>query len=184
MSKKPESHETASEHGAAPAKTSHFQWSTLIAAIVCIPLGVVSVTSGREWYTLSEKSAGLQAEMETLLGRNTVLEKANDILQNHKFQVCNKSTDTLTIPWVSAVYHDGKQLVLFDSSHCPGWRTQFLNKGETRIFTFSSTEEGCNWSGTVMFYGLHYTRESDEYVKSYNVLGPWRGFDRDCFTVE
>jgi hypothetical protein len=183
MSKKPKAH-AEHEAGAPAEKPSHFQWSTIIAAVIALPLGVLSLNSGRHWYTLKEKADSIQGEMETLQSRNMVLEKAYDILQNHKFQICNKSSDVVTIPWLSAVYHDGKQLAIFDSSRCPGWRPQTMNKGETRTFTFSSEEEGCNWTGTVMFYGLHYTRESDEYLKAYNVLGPWKGFDRDCFTVE
>ena len=184
MSKEHKPHEAESEPATPAKKPSSFQWSTIIAAVVAIPLGVLSFTSGREWRRLSVKSSTLQSEIETLQGRNTVLEKAHEILQNHKFQICNKSTDTLTIPWLAAVYQDGKQLAIFDTSRCPAWRPQIMNKGESHIFTFSSEEEGCNWTGMVMFYSLNYVRESEEATKIYNMIGPWKGFDRDCFTVE
>jgi hypothetical protein len=184
MSKERKPHGAESEPAAPPKKPSSFHWSTLIAAVVALPLGVLTFNTGREWNVLSDKASGLQTEIETLQSRNAVLEKAYDILQNHKFQICNKSADTLTIPWLSAVYHDGQRFATFDSSRCPAWRPQVLNKGESRIFTFSSTEEGCNWTGSVMFYSLNYVRESEEATKIYNMVGPWKGFDRDCFTVE
>jgi hypothetical protein len=184
MSKEHKPHDAESEPATSAKKPSSFHWSTIIAAVIALPLGVLSVTSGREWRALSVKAAGLESEIETLQGRNAVLEKAHEILQNHKFQICNKSTDTLTIPWIAAVYHDGKQLAIFDSARCPAWRPQILNKGESHIFTFSSEEEYCNWTGMVMFYSLNYVRESEDATKIYNMNGPWKGFDRDCFTVE
>jgi hypothetical protein len=52
MSKEHKPHEAESEP-ATPAKKPSFQWSTIIAAVVAIPLGVLSFTSGREWRTLS-----------------------------------------------------------------------------------------------------------------------------------
>ncbi|HXB56371.1 MAG TPA: hypothetical protein VN461_16475 [Vicinamibacteria bacterium] len=184
MSKEHKPHEAESDPAAPAKKPSSFQWSTIIAAVIALPLAVVAFNSGREWRALSSKATALENEIATLQSRNAVLEKAYDILQNHKFQICNKSADTLTIPWITAVFHDGKQLAIFDSSRCPAWRPQILNKGESHIFTFSSEEEGCNWTGGVMFYSLNYIRESEEATKIYNMVGPWKGFDRDCFTVE
>lgn len=181
MSKKPEPSEA---EPVARSRKPFLHWSTIVSALVALPLAVVTAQAARKWHGLSEKSSGLEAELAALSRRNVVLEKANDILQNHKFQVCNKSSDFLTVPWVSAVYHDGRQLKTFDSSRCPGWRAQTLSRGESKTFTSSSDVEGCNWSGAVMFYAMNFTRESDEYVKPYNVAGPWRGFDKDCFTVE
>lgn len=177
-------HKPSEAEPAVPPHKPFLHWSTIVSALVALPLALVTLQAGRRWHTLSSKSAGLETELGMLTRRNVVLEKANAILQNHKFQVCNKSSDFLAIPWVAAVYHDGHQLRTFDSSRCPGWRVQTLGRGESKTFTSSSDVEGCNWSGAVLFYALHFTRESDEYVKPYNVAGAWQGFDRDCFTVE
>jgi hypothetical protein len=158
--------------------------STLVAAVVVLLLLPVTWCAGRNWLELSRKQASLETELHTLTAKNAVLERAYDALPLQKFQVCNKSKDSLTIPWMAAVYHDGKQLRVFDSLRCRGWREHDVNAGESKVFNYSSTEEGCNWNGAVAFYAFHMVRESEEGVHAYNVAGPWRGFDRDCFTVE
>ena len=172
-------------HAATPGhKRSRLHWSTIVAGLVCLPLLLLSVHLGRGWNRLSRQEADLETELATLTARNAVLQPASDVLQNQKFQICNKSTDTLTIPWLAVAYQDGKQLRVFDALRCQGWRGQVLNPGQARVFNFSSPEEGCNWNGSVAFYAFRLVRESDEGVRAYNVSGPWRGFDRDCFTVE
>jgi hypothetical protein len=48
----------------------------------------------------------------------------------------------------------------------------------------SSPQEGCNWNGAVLLYAMHFTREAEDQTSDFKVTGPWRGFDRDCFTVQ
>jgi hypothetical protein len=172
-------------HAATPGhKRARLHWSTIVAGLVCLPLLLLTVHLGRGWNRLSRQATELETELATLSARNAVLQPAFDVLQNQKFQICNKSSDTLTIPWLAAAYHDGKQLKIFDALRCQGWHGQVLNPGQAKVFNFSSSEEGCNWNGSVAFYAFRLVRESDEGVRVYNVSGPWRGFDRDCFTVE
>jgi cell division protein FtsB len=178
MSAKPSTHETPTRRRAG------LHWTTIVAGLVCLPLLALAVHLGRQWHELSEHESALDAELATLTARNLVLQPASEALQNQKFQVCNKSTDTLTIPWVAAAYHDGKQLRLFDALRCQGWRPVVIGPGGTKVFNFSSTQEGCNWNGSVALYAFRLVRDSDEGVRAYNVSGQWRGFDRDCFTVE
>jgi len=165
-------------------KRSRLHWSTIVAGLICLPLLLLTIHLGREWHELSGREAGLESELATLTAKNAVLQPASDLLQNQKFQICNKSTDTLTIPWLAAAYHDGRQLRLFDALRCEGWRPVVINPGGSKVFNFSSTQEGCNWNGSVALYAFRLVRDSDEGVRAYNVSGPWRGFDRDCFTVE
>jgi hypothetical protein len=158
-------------------------WSTIVAAVATLAMVVVTAWAGRAWRAADGTAAALEAELSDSTARNVVLEKAAAILKNEKFEVCNKTADTLTISWVSVAYHDGHQLRRFDSSLCHGWRPQVLNPGDSKALTFSSSEEGCNWSGAVMLYAFNFVRESDEYVRTYNVAGQWTGFDR-CYLVE
>jgi cell division protein FtsB len=179
MSKKTDAHAEP-----PPRKRSRLHWSTVVAGLVCLPLLLLAVHLGRTWHRLSERETALDGELVTLTARNAVLQPAAELLQNQKFQICNKSTDTLTIPWVAASYHDGRQLKLFDALHCQGWRPVVIAPGGSKVFNFSSPQEGCNWNGSVALYAFRLVRDSDEGVRAYNVSGAWRGFDRDCFTVE
>lgn len=159
--------------------------STLIAAAAVLALLPVSVLLGREWLALSRRSAALDAELATLSSRDLVLQRASAALAPQKFQVCNKSKDAVSVPWLAAVYHDGKRLRLFDPLRCSGWHGQDMAAGESRVLHFSSTEdESCNWSGSVVLYSMRLVRQTEDAPIAYNVAGPWRGFDRDCFTLE
>ena len=168
---------------ALPAR-SRLHVSVVAAAVLVLLLLPLTVQLARRWYALSGERAHLETELATLSSRNVVLQRASEALSLSKFQVCNKSRDTLSLPWLAAVYHDGKHLQVFDPRRCPGFRPPELGGGESRVLNYSSTEEGCNWNGSVAFYALHLVRDSEEGSHAYNVAGAWRGFDRDCFTVE
>ncbi len=169
---------------AAPRARSRLHVSVVAAAVVVALLLPLTVQLARRWHALSGQRARLETELATLSSRNVVLQRASEALSLSKFQLCNKSRDTLNLPWLAAVYHDGKRLQLFDPLRCQGFRPPELGGGESRVLNHSSTEEGCNWNGSVTFYALHLERQSEEGSHAYNVAGAWRGFDRDCFTVE
>jgi hypothetical protein len=161
------------------------QVSTLAAAAAVLVLLPLTLVLGREWQSLSRRSAARDGELATLSSRVAVLKLAGEALAPQKFQVCNKSRDALSVPWLAAVYHDGARLRLFDALRCGRWRGEEIAGGESRVLHFSSTEdEGCNWNGSVVFYSMRLVRQSEDAPVAYNVAGPWRGFDRDCFTVE
>ena len=113
-----------------------------------------------------------------------VLAPAFDVLQNRKFQICNKSPHPLNIAWVSAAYSDGRQLKLFDSARCESWRDLEVASGENRSLLLSSTDESCNWNGNVIYYAIRFSKETEDSSLPYSMAGVYRGFDRDCFTVQ
>jgi hypothetical protein len=166
-----------------PAR-SRLHVSVVATAVLVAILLPLTVHLARRWHALSDRRARLETELATLSSRNVVLQRASDALSLSKFQLCNKSRDALSLPWLAAVYHDGRRLQLFDPLRCQGFRPPELGGGESRVLNHSSTEEGCNWNGSVAFYALHLERESEAGSHAYNVAGAWRGFDRDCFTVE
>lgn len=159
--------------------------STLLTACTVLVLLPLAAYLGREWLVLSHKSTQLDTELAELASRNVVLQRASEDLQASKFQICNKSKDALSVPWLAAVYSDGARLRLFDPLRCQGWRGEEMAAGETRVLHFSSAEdEACNWNGSVVFYAMRVVRQSEDSPVAYNVAGPWRGFERDCFTLE
>jgi hypothetical protein len=157
-------------------------WSTIVAAVAAVALAYLAMRTGRTWHTTRATVAALDARQTSLTAENIVLERAFPILRNQKFDICNKTEDTLTVPWVSVAYHDGRQLRQFDSARCQGWKPQVLKPGERKAFTFSSSDDACNWSGAVMLYAFNYLRESEETINTYNATGQWT-FD-PCFLVE
>lgn len=161
---------------------------TIISGLVTIPILLLTLRWGRTWQEVQAKEHTLTTETATLSKRNLVLSQANGILQNSRFQVCNKTADEqVTVSWIAAVYHDGERLRSFDAARCPGWHPKVLPAGESALLTFSSQQEGCNWNGSVMFYAIHFVRESPDPEtpsRSYNMAGRWQGFERDCFTVQ
>jgi len=161
---------------------------TVISFIITIPIFIYTVRMGKTWHEVKTKDDAVKAETLTLSRQNLVLSQAHAILQNSKFQVCNKTADEqITVSWIASVYHDGQRLRSFDSGRCPGWHPRVLVPGDSAMLTFSSQQEGCNWGGPVMFYAIHFIRESpdpDTPSREYSMAGRWQGFDRDCFTVQ
>ena len=166
------------------AAKRRFPVSTMVT-IALVPLvGLLSWNLFRKWNVTRKGLLAQQAELQTLSSRNAVLAPAFDVLQNRKFQVCNKSPDPLNIAWVSVAFNDGKQLKVFDSSRCSGWQAQEVAAGENKNLLLSSTQEGCNWNGNVIYYAIRFSKETEETSLPYSMVGLYRGFDRDCFTVQ
>jgi len=167
-----------------PRKRRGIRWSTIIAAVVCMPLAWLCVRTGREWWHVSQHQSEIETEIASLTARNAVLKPASELLQNQKFQVCNKTADPVTIHWLAAVYQDGRRLKLFDPNRCEGWRPQVIPPGAQKMVNFSSPDDACNWSGSVTFFAMRYSRESsDGLTSTIDFAGPWANFDRDCYTV-
>jgi len=166
------------------ATRRRFPLSSLIALALVPLVGLLAFTLFRRWNTTRQALAAQQQEVQTLSSRNAVLAKAFDVLQNRKFQVCNKSPYPLQVAWVSAAYSDGHHLKQFDSARCPAWQPQEIASGENKSLLLSSTDEGCNWNGNVIYYAMRFSKETDEASLPFSVAGIYRGFDRDCFTVQ
>ena len=167
-----------------PRGAKKFGTSTWIALGLVFPALAVAGYFGQKWNVTRVKVGKQEAEFQTLQSRNEVLSKVYEVLQNKKFQVCNRSQDSLTVHWVASVYHDGRQLKVFDSSRCSAWKDVVLAAGDNRTLTLTSGQQGCNWNGTVVYFAMRYTRESEDVIRPYNFVGHWAGFDRDCFTLE
>lgn len=168
------------------ARRPFVHWSTVATLLVALPLGYLAYTRYLAWDATNRKLAALQTELDTLKGKNVGLARAHEVLQNRKFQVCNRSPDELEVLWLSAAYENRGQLSVFDSSRCEGWQSQLVpGGGSPKTFTFSSPQEGCNWDGSVIFYAMRAVRTSEDGASlDYTVAGPWMGFDRDCFNVQ
>jgi hypothetical protein len=158
--------------------------STIIAGVMLLPAAYYTFRKYQEWSVVSAASSKVTAEVTEMKERNASLAVAYEILQNKKFQVCNKSAYPLHIAWLSATYQEGKVLKVFDSSRCEAWQTQEVAPGENKNLFLSSGQEGCNWGGTVIYYAMRFTRETDEASVPYTMVGRYAGFDRDCFTVQ
>lgn len=161
-----------------------FPIAVVVSLLVALPLLVFATRLGLRWRASSVRLVELERETAAVVARAAVLKRAAETLRTYDFQVCNRSGDVLTLPWVAAVHHDGQSLRLFDSSRCQGFRSPPVHAGESRALLFSSTQEGCNWGGQVLFYAMNAVRESDAGSASYNLIGPWgRDFDPKCFNV-
>jgi len=167
-----------------PAGPKKFGTSTWIATAFLIPAVASAAYFGQKWNVTRLKTDKLDAEFQALVGRNATLSSVFTVLQNKKFQICNKSQDTVTVQWVTAAYHDGKQLKVFDSSLCSAWQEVTLASGDNRVLTLTTGQEGCNWGGAVVYFAMRYARETEVVIRPHNVVGHWAGFDRDCYTVE
>lgn len=169
---------------AAPASRRRFPMSTLITLALLPLVGLLTLTLFRKWNATRQQLQAGQAELHTLTTRNAVLAPAFDVLQNRKFQICNKSPHPLNVSWVAAAFNDGRQLKVFDSARCGAWRDQEVAAGENKNLLLSSTDEGCNWNGNVIYYAIRFSKETEETSLPYSMVGLYRGFDRDCFTVQ
>jgi len=167
-------------HSAAP----RFARSSLVAAVIALPVGLLMMSQFRSWTAVRSELTGKTTEFQGLSSRNAGLSKVYDILQNKKFQICNKSPYPVLVPWLSVGFVDGQQVKVFDSARCTGWQTVEVAAGENKNILFSSSQEGCNWSGNVVYYAIRYTKETDDASMPYNMAGVYRNFDRDCFNVQ
>ena len=155
-----------------------------IMLALLVPTGVMTVNCARSWNVVAIRERKLAEEMARLTVRNDQLRPFYDVLQNRKYQICNRSADTVTVNWLAATYNEGDQIKLFDSAHCTAWKPIVLPQGETRFVTLSSVQEGCNWNGNVMYFAISYTRESTEQSSTYEDVEVFRGFDRDCHNIQ
>ena len=72
--------------------------------------------------------------------------------------------------------------LIFDSDRCREWQPLVLAAGDAKMVLLRTAQAGCNWNGDVFYYAMKYTQESEEKINSYHVVGPYQGFDRDCYT--
>jgi hypothetical protein len=171
---------TASE-GQAAKKHGRSLLVPVLAAVTACLLFILNVVLFVGWFRTMHEYGGLQKEKAQLVASNRVLADAYGLLRNKKVQVCNRSPVDVTVHWVSVVYEDGGRLKTFDSQRCSDWAPVSVKNGSTRMLTLSSTQQGCNWSGSVVFFAMHYSKGE---TQTYRDAGAWIGFDKDCYTVQ
>jgi hypothetical protein len=174
----------AAPGAAAPKKKPMVPLSTIITFVIAVPIGYWAFTSYKKWSGIRAEVARINADRATLLSRNTELAKVYDNVAQKKYQICNKSADIATINWVAAAYHDGKTIKIFDSDQCQDFKPIVMQPGDDKSVLLRSSQPGCNWDGSVFYYAMRYTLESEERTNSFNVVGPYQGFDRDCYNVQ
>jgi hypothetical protein len=180
---------TESEHegGPEPAKPKGggVGIAGWIMLALLVPAGVMTMNCARSWSQVVAEERALAADhakhME-LIGR---LKPFADVLQGKdKYQICNRTADTVTVTWLAAAYSEADQIKMFESSRCRDWKPVVLAQGENRFVTVSSAQEGCNWNGNVMYFAIAYTRESAEQTTYFEDVEMFRGFDRQCHNIQ
>ena len=173
---------------AAPAAKKKFKspvpLSTIITFLVALPIAYWSFNSYRKWAGIKQAIVNRDSDLAKLRASNDALSVVYDNVQLKKFQACNKTADQITINWVAAAYHDGQKVHMFNSEQCLDFKPFVLAPGDDKSVLLRSSQPGCNWDGSVFYYAMRYTQENDESEKYQinNMVGPYQGFDRDCYT--
>jgi hypothetical protein len=175
------SHTKTASAGQGVQKQRRSMLVPVLAAVAACVLFIVNVVLFVGWFKTKREYQGLEMEKAKLTASNRVLADAYGLLHNKKVQVCNKSPADVTVHWVSVVYEDAGRLKSFDSQRCEDWAPVAVKNGASRMLTLSSTQEGCNWNGSVVFFAMHYSRGD---TQTYRDAGAWVGFDKDCYTVQ
>lgn len=171
-------------HKAAAKKKSPVPVSTIITLLVAMPIGYWAFSSYKKWTGVNHAIAGRAEMMAKLRASNATLSVVYDNTQLRKFEACNKTADQITINWVAAAYHDGQKVHIFNSDQCQDFKPIVLAAGDNKSVLLRSSQPGCNWDGSVFYYAMKYTQENEEEAKYRinNMVGPYQGFDRDCYT--
>ena len=169
-------------------KQGMFTTGSWIALACVIPAAVLTWNLYRSWSTKRTAIAAKQNDVNAMMARNTVLEPIYDILANRKFQICNKTPLQVTVPWFAVAFHDGKSVKMFDSGRCREFQPIIIPTGDNKVVTLSSKQEGCNWNGSVMYYAMRLYRqvETEDAVvdRPYDYMEVYKGYERDCFTLQ
>ncbi len=176
--------ERPGEGTAAPKKKFPVPISTLVALVIAAPIGWWTFNSYKKWAGGRAVEAASDRELADLQQKNAAMSVVYDAVALKKFTVCNKTPDVITVNWVGAAYHDGKTVAVFNSDHCQDFKPIVLEPGGDSSVLLRSSQPGCNWDGSVFYYAMRYTQENENesQYRIFNMVGPYQGFDRDCYT--
>jgi hypothetical protein len=163
-----------------PARKRRSLVIPVLATIAAFVLFVVNVVLFVGWFKTMRAYGALQQEQAQLGASNRVLSGAHELLRNKKAQICNRGAEDLKVHWVAALFEEGGRLKPFDSQRCTDWLPIVVKSGSSRMLSLSSTQEGCNWSGSAIFFAMRYSRGTEPYYDA----GAWMGFDRECYTIQ
>jgi hypothetical protein len=158
--------------------------STIITFLVALPIGYWCFNSYRKWTGIKAAIVTRDTKLADLRANNAALSVVYDNVQLKKFQACNKTADQITINWLAVAYHDGQKVQIFNSDQCQDFKAPVLVPGDDKSVLLRSSQPGCNWDGSVFYYAMRFTQENEESEK-YQVnqmVGPYQGFDRDCYS--
>jgi hypothetical protein len=176
------------DHPPTPSPTpprSRVTVGTVVTGLLSIVLLLANMVFGVRWCRSNQSLAAIERESETLAVSNAALAPAYDVLRNRNFEICNRTQDEVEVGWVAATYEEAGALKVFDSRRCPtDWQALRLKAGQNRTVNLSSTQEGCNWNGAVIFYAVHLTRISERAAHSYTLADAYRNVEKDCFTIK
>jgi hypothetical protein len=171
---------------AAPARKKSFPIpiSTIITLLIALPVGWLCFKSYRKWAGIKQAIVTRDTELAKVRASNAALSVVYENVQLKKFQACNKTADQITINWVAAAYHDGKKVQIFNSDLCQDFKPPVMAAGDDKSVLLRSSQPGCNWDGSVFYYAMRYTQENEgsEKYQVNHMVGPYQGFDRDCYT--
>jgi hypothetical protein len=188
MAHKPPPRPAAPEAPAKAKKKSPVPISTIVTLAVALPIGYWAFNSFRKWTRVKSGIANVEQDLNKLRQRNGELAIVYDNVQLKKFEACNKGADQVTINWVAAAYYNvddpQRTIKIFNSDQCQDFKPIVLAAGDNKAVLLRSSQPGCNWSGDVFYYAVRYTQENEESEKYQvnNTVGPYQGFDRDCYT--
>jgi hypothetical protein len=165
-----------------PKGKSKFGTSTWITLAIVLPVLWLTFRGFQRWSRATGRTASFDSEVAARNASNARLKVVYDATQLKRFEACNKAASQITINWLTVAYHDGKSVKIFDSDKCREWQPLVLAPGDSKAVVLRSSQAGCNWGGEVFYYAMKYTEESEEKYNSYHVVGPYQGFDRDCYT--
>jgi len=169
-----------------PAKKKSFPIpiSTMIIFAVALPVGYWCFNSYKKWSNFRTAAAKVDSGLAAVRKSNAELSQVYETVALKKYQICNKSADVVTIMWVAAAYHDGKTVKIFDSDQCQDFKPIVMQPGDDTSVLLRSSQPGCNWDASVFYYPMKSSSESEEKFNIFNVVGPYQGFDRDCYNVQ
>jgi hypothetical protein len=174
----------AAAEGAAKKKKSFpVPISTIVTLAIALPVGWWCYSSYKKWAGGRAVEVDARRKLAEIKARNAVMKVIYDNTQLRKFYVSNKTSDTVTVQWLAAAYHDGKKVLIFDSDQCKDFKQIVLEAGGESAVLLRSSQPGCNWDGSVFYYAMRYTQENEteENYRIFNMIGPYQGFERDTY---
>lgn len=161
-----------------------------IAVVCCAVLGAIALLMAVLWTQARERSNALQqflnsspANQLDLLDQDSyknsapLLRQALQMMHNGSFQLCNDSTNQVTVNWLTATYlgEDDHKLHTFNST-AYDWHTWNVSAGGYKKPINLVEETSSVWDGSVITYAVGINYSGNDYVFS----GLWANQKDGC----
>lgn len=183
----PHPSQAARAKGAGPVKSeaAGLPKSTLILGILAAVLAATASLFAIKWIALLNLKDALKGTTDAQLSALTKIpeetaeiRKSLGLLQNGSFQVCNESSDTITITALGVTYRDHEDRLRTFNSSFYDWASWDLSRGSRKKFDFMRAGDTV-WDGSVLFYAINFTHKGNEYF----LVGPWREVKDGCLQI-